>query len=150
MDANSEIKGVIYPINKKNLSKLKRVDNPMYIKYLPHGKSKNPTKLESNNFLFYYLSGGEKTIVGYSKINDIKFKMPEAILENYIDRIQMSRKEFDEYTKERKGKELLTLFLEDFLIFSKPVKTNYHVTMAGKYLTEEEIKNEIDLKSRPA
>lgn len=137
----NEIIGIVYPLRKNNFELLKKRKNPVYIKYTPHSNSKNPTKICEGNFLLFYLAHGSKLIIGYSKIIKVTFKLPFDIKQQYIDRIQMEKNEFDRYISTRKSKSLLFLELERIIEFQNPVKVNYPITMAGRYVTIVDIKN---------
>ena len=71
-----KIIGAIYPLKKTNFDMLKKRRKPAYIKFLTHTNSRKPTKLHRGHFLLFYLSGGKKSIVGYSKIKEVLFKTP--------------------------------------------------------------------------
>lgn len=136
-----EIGGIIYPLKEENLGLLKEKSKPVYIKYLSRMKGKNPTKLQRGHYILFYLSRKDKTIVGYSKINNILFKTPSEIKQEYTNRIQMNDPAFDQYTKKRKDKSLIALEIEKFTELKNVVSINYPITMAGKYITMNEVKN---------
>lgn len=140
----SIIEGIIYPIREKNFQIIKNRKEPCYIKYLPHIKSKSPKTLKKGHFLLFYLSAKNKSLGGYAKIKSSTFQNPSDIEMKYMDRIQMDKKDFYEYTLDRMDKKLLFLELDDVIVFNKPVKLEYPITMGGKYITSGELSNIIN------
>lgn len=146
MNNSNEISGVIYPLMRKNFNLLRKKRNPIYIKYITHTASKYPTRLIKGNFLLFYLSGENKSVVGYSKIIDIGFDLPSFVKEHFLDRIQMKEQEFDNYIKYRETKPLLILQLDEIKELSKSVVLPFSITMTGKYIYESDIKKITDVK----
>ena len=140
MEQENKIGGVIYPLNENNYVLLKQRKKPIFIKFLPHSNSKNPTKLCPGNYLLFYLSKQNKSIIGYSKINDIFFKTPTEINQQYIDEIQMDKIEFERYVKNRENKPLMVLILDRIIDFKKKISIDYPITMTGKYISKDELK----------
>jgi hypothetical protein len=137
----NDVAGIIYTLKEHNYYYMKKRKSPVYIKYTPHADSKNPTKLDSGHILFFYISGKEKSIIGYSKINDISFHLPKEIKQNYIDRIQMKEDEFNKYINHRESKSLLALELDKIIDLPNSIPITYPITMGGKYLSSMEVKN---------
>ena len=125
---------------QSNYDILKERKDPVYVKYITHSRSKNPTKLQKGHFLLLYISKKNKSIVGYAKIKDVSLKMPAEIKQNYLNRIQMQREEFNEYILDRDSKGLIFLELEEIVELEKPVLVGYPITMAGRYVSIEEKK----------
>ena len=75
IERNDQIGGVVYPLNEKNYRLLKQRYKPIFIKFIPHSDTKNPTKLNEGNYLLFYVSNKNKSIIGYSKIKQILFKL---------------------------------------------------------------------------
>jgi len=138
---NNEIVGIIYSLKEHNYNYLKKRKSPIYIKYIIHGDSKNPTKLCKGHILFFYISSKEKTVVGYSKIREVTFCLPREIKQSYMDRIQMTDDEFNQYVSQRDSKLLLTLELDDIIDLQDKVRVPYPITMGGKYLSLDDVKN---------
>lgn len=137
----TDIVGVIYSLRDHNYDLLKKRKSPVYIKYIPYAYSKKPTKLCKGHSLFFYISGKEKTIFGYSKIKEVTFCLPAEIKRNYMDRIQMTDKEFSKYVLQRDSKSLLTLELDDIIDLQDKVRVPYPITMGGKYVSLDDVKN---------
>jgi hypothetical protein len=139
MIKESDIAGVIYPLNKSNFILLQHRKNPMYVKYIIHTNSKKPTTLVKGNFLFFYISKANKSIVGYSKINEITFKNYMEIKKDFIENIQMRQEDFDKYSFKRENKPLICLKLDTIIEFNQAVTINFPMTMTGKYVTKDKI-----------
>jgi hypothetical protein len=140
-----EIKGVIFPIRRINYNILKKRNNPIFIKFLTHSDSKNPTKLQSDHFLLLYLSKSNKSIIAYSQIKRITFKKPLEVLKYHLDDIQMEKEEFSKYIQNRENKSLVLLELKKISELDNPVPVDQPITMAGMYVS----KNSFDtLKKR--
>ncbi|MDO9538173.1 MAG: DUF365 domain-containing protein, partial [Thermoplasmata archaeon] len=138
MKLNTEIAGIIYPIMQNNFTILMTRTNPVYVKFITHTKSKKPTKLQKENYLLFYLSKNDKSIIGYSKIQKISFEQPHDILNNFINRIQMNECEFSAYIQGRKSKQLIVLELEKIYKLKKRVIISFPMTMAGRYVSKEQ------------
>jgi hypothetical protein len=132
--------GIIYPLHNHNFDRLKKKKNPVYVKYLTHVNSRHATKIHEGDFLFFYRSGGDKSIIGFSKIVKISFKTPLDIEQHYLDRIQMEKNEFEKYISNRKSKPLIFLELKEILKFEKPANIDFRMTMVGKYISIDEIR----------
>ncbi len=132
--------GVIYPIMKRNFDLLVKRKNPVYVKYITHPNSKNPTRLRNGHYLLFYLSRMEKSIIGYAAIKDVSFKIPNEIKENHLNQIQMDETEFDDYTSNRPSKSLIFLELQKIVTLENSIQVGYPITMAGQYVSINEMK----------
>ena len=65
--------------------------------------------------------------------------LPNDILDSYKDRIQMTIEEFKKYIAGRESKPLLVLELESINKLKEPVAVIRPVTMAGRYVSYDEI-----------
>jgi hypothetical protein len=131
--------GVIYGLRYDNFKRLLSRKKPVYIKFIPHSNSKkHPTKISINDYLFFYISGYNKSIAGYAKIVSVSFKQPSVIEECFLDNIQMNTIEFHNYILNRESKNLLVLELNDIKEFKKMIPIDYPITMGGKYTSKED------------
>jgi hypothetical protein len=133
--------GIIYPVIQENIEILKKRERPVYVKYLTHTKSKNPTRLRKGDFLLLYLSREDKTIRWYSEILSVSFKMPDDIIAHHLDRIQMHENEYMRYVQERRNKPLLFLELKRLVELERPYSVHYPITMAGRYVPNSEYRS---------
>ena len=125
---------------RTNFNLLKKRKTPVYVKYITHPGSKNATRLKKEHYLLFYLSRMDKSIVGYTKIKNISYKMPEEIKADQLNKIQMEKKEFDAYSSDRQSKPLLFLELDRIVTLENPVKMEKPMTMAGQYVSIKGIK----------
>ena len=135
---DESIIGVIYPIRTKNYTRLKSVQSPVFIKYLQHFNNKNPTKLKNGHYIIFYLSKKDKKVIGYSQIKNIVFKLPEEIIKEDANNMQMEINEFNEYIKNRESKKLLILELDKIIDIINPKIISSGITMTGKYIKKDE------------
>ncbi len=145
MKNECEISGIIYPLNENNYNNLKKREKPIYVKFLTHTNSKNPTKLQKGHYLLFYISNSTKSVAGYSQIVDILFKLPIEIKKNFINQIQMDKNEFTSYIKDREAKPLIILVLNKIIDLKKEKHVSYPITMTGKYLLTNELNQYIKL-----
>lgn len=139
MKINNNIIGIIYPILQSNFSYLLKHKEPVYIKYITHTKSKNPTKLQKGHYLLFYVSKKDKSISGYSKIKNVSFKQANEIKNQFIHRIQLNSQEFSVYIQNRESKYLLFLELEEIIQLKKPVIVTSPISMAGQYISKNQL-----------
>lgn len=136
----SNISGIIYPLKQKDFDLLKKRDDPIYVKFTRHEKSNKELRLSKNDFLLFYISRKRKAIEGYGKITNVYFISPDKVINNYLNRIQMRKKYFETYISDRESKDLLAIEIESVIELNKPIKPNKPITMAGRYVTDKEIK----------
>jgi len=125
---------VIYPLMKHNYELLKTRLNPVYIKFIarePKKKSINPQNID---YLYFYLSRHDKSIIGYSSIKTLKFLKPLDVENEFLSRIQMTKDDFTKYCKDRENKLLLTLELEKIIDLNPSLKLKAPLTMSGLLL----------------
>ncbi|EKF86841.1 DUF365 domain-containing protein [Methanobacterium formicicum] len=83
-----------------------------------------------------YESQGAKAYTGWADIKFIGKMKPTNILRNYGTNLMLNQDELREYSKGRS--EMSVIEFENFEKFSKPVKPDHFVTVAGKYIYEDE------------
>jgi len=147
MISENDIVGIIYPLRQENYQLINRIKEPVYVKFITHTNSKNPTKLKHNNYILFYQSGKNKTIVGYSKIISISFKKATEIKNEYLSRIQMNENDFCSYVKGRESKLLLFLELDQIMTLEQPVELSFPITMAGQYITKNDLRTIINIET---
>jgi hypothetical protein len=136
-----EVSGVIFGLRENNFTRLVGIKKPVYVKFTPHSSSKNPTKVKPGNILLFYVSGKDKSIAGYARITSVSFKLPSVVMEQFKDKIQMNQNEFDSYVRNREIKPLLVLELENVNKMDSWLSVDFPVTMGGKYLRKDEIRD---------
>lgn len=95
-------------------------------------------KVSPGDKFIIYESHGAKAYTGWADIKSIGKQKTADILKKYGDRLIVTEEEFREYSKGRK--EMNVIEFENFEKFKNPVKPKRFVTVAGKYIDEEEFK----------
>lgn len=95
-------------------------------------------KVSPGDKFIIYESHGAKAYTGWADIKSIGKQKTGDILKKYGDRLIVTEDEFREYSKGRK--EMNVIEFENFEKFKNPVKPKRFVTVAGKYIYEEEFK----------
>lgn len=95
-------------------------------------------KVSPGDKFIIYESHGARAYTGWADIKSIGKQKTADILKKYGDRLIVTEEEFREYSKGRK--EMNVIEFENFEKFKNPVKPKRFVTVAGKYIDEEEFK----------
>jgi len=135
----SDIIGVIYPVPKKFVDRLMVKNRTVFVKYLG-GRATNP-KIFPNHKLVFYASHDAKELVGEAKIKSVELLTPIEVLDKYGNRVFLDKVELMNYATQRGrtlSKKLLVLTLCAIKPYSPPIKWTESMTMAGKYLREQE------------
>ena len=140
MAQNDELIGVIYALPRHIIDRVLVDKKKVFIKYI----AKEPIKktrfrISPGNKLFLYESGGKKIIVGESLIKKCEFLNKDEVYEKYRIDLILTKKELDEYAIGREEKKLLVLHLEKIETYEEPIKLNKQITMAGHYVTFDNI-----------
>jgi len=138
MENKEDIFGVIFPIMEDNLAILKSNKNPVYIKYQRYTNPEKHFGIKINDFVFFYISRGNRTIDSYAKIKNIIFKTPNEVKKENINQIQMKLPQFEEYIKTRNEKPMLVLELSKITNLKNKINIEKSSTKAGRYVRIEE------------
>lgn len=93
-------------------------------------------KVSPGDKFIIYESHGEKAYTGWADIKSIGKQKTSSITRKYAKKLIVSKEEFLEYAKGRS--EMNVIEFENFEKFNKPVKPKKFVTVAGKYIDENE------------
>ena len=134
----SKIIGVIYPILPRFVKRIFDDNRSVFVKYVAH-----PNYLRTGvRKILFYESQGNKEIVGEARIKTNEFLTPLEALQKYLNKIFLDKDELMEYASSRPSRTLsrkmLVLVLTKPVKYSKGIKYEKPITMAGKYLTEED------------
>lgn len=102
-------------------------------------------KVSPGNKFIIYESWGAKAYTGWADIVSINKMKLNSITKKYGKKLIISQKELVKYAKYKN--EMVVIEFENFEKFKKPVKPERFVTVAGKYIYEDEfetIKNHKD------
>lgn len=134
----NSIIGIIFPLPKNTIDFMFSNNRDIYVKYLTHQPSKkSKINLKNELKLYFYQSGGIKSIVGDAIIKKFDFMDSSSILNKYKGRLMAQDDEFILYIKGRENKIALVLELYNMVKYHKPIKLAKPLTMAGVYLTAE-------------
>jgi hypothetical protein len=125
-----KIVGVTHPIPTEYAEKIYNDGKNVFI-----GKSYLGKVSEGDKFIIYE-SHGAKAYTGSAEIKFIDKMKPELILKKYKNKLIVTETEFKEYSKNRK--EMTIIEFENFKKFKNPVKPKRFITVAGKYIYEDE------------
>lgn len=95
-------------------------------------------KVNPGDKFIVYESHGAKAYTGWADIKSIGKQKTSSITRKYGKELIVTKEEFQEYAK---GKpEMNVIEFENFEKFKKSVKPSRFVTVAGKYIDEDEFK----------
>lgn len=127
--------------------KIVAVSHPIPTEYAERIYNEGKTVFVSKSYLgkvspgdkfIIYESHGAKAYTGWADIKSISKQKSSSITRKYGKKLMVTKEEFQEYTK---GKpEMNVVEFENFEKFKKPVKPSRFVTVAGKYIYEDEFK----------
>lgn len=95
-------------------------------------------KVSPGDKFIIYESHGAKAYTGWADIKSIGKQKTGSIIRKYGKKLMISKEEFQEYAKGRT--EMNVIEFENFEKFKKPIKPSRFVTVAGKYIYEDEFK----------
>lgn len=95
-------------------------------------------KVSPGDKFIIYESHGAKAYTGWADIKSIGKQKTGSIIRKYGKKLMISKEEFQEYAKGRT--EMNVIEFENFEKFKKSVKPSRFVTVAGKYIYEDEFK----------
>ncbi|HOK05364.1 MAG TPA: DUF365 domain-containing protein [Victivallales bacterium] len=127
-----KIWGVSHPVPTEYARRIYNEGKDVFV-----GKSYLGKVAPGDKFIIYE-SHGAKAYTGWADIKSIGKQGTSDILKKYGNRLMITEEEFREYSKGRK--EMNVIEFENFKKFKKPVKPKRFVTVAGKYIYEEEFK----------
>lgn len=133
-----KIIGVIYPIPFKFVNRIFEDKRNVFVKYVSHPNGK---RINFKKVLFYE-SRGNKQIIGEATIKANEFLTPLEALEKYGEKVFLEKDELIEYALHQPlrtmSRKMLVLVLSKPTRFSKRIIYKKPMTMAGKYLTEND------------
>ncbi|TMS40743.1 MAG: DUF365 domain-containing protein [Methanobacterium sp.] len=128
-----KIVGISHPIPTEFAKRIYKGDKTVFV-----GKSYLGKVSEGDKFIIYE-SHGARAYTGWADIKFIGKLKTSSISRRYGKKLLLNSDEFREYSKNRK--EMVVIEFDNFELFKKPVKPKgYYVTVAGKYIDENEFK----------
>jgi hypothetical protein len=127
-----KIVAVSHPIPTKYAKRIYNEGKNVFV-----GKSYLGKVAPGDKFIIYE-SHGDKAYTGWADIISIGKQKTNEITKKYGKKMIITEDEFNEYAK---GKtEMNVIEFKNFQKFDKPVKPSRFVTVAGKYIYEDEYK----------
>lgn len=125
-----KIKGVCRPIPTKYAERIYNENKNVFV-----AKQCSNKVFNGDKFIIYE-SHGAKAYTGWADIKLIKMMKTRQIMRKYKNKIMVTSEEFKEYSKDN---DLMCIIeFENFEKFQKPIKPKRFVTVAGKYIYEDE------------
>lgn len=94
-------------------------------------------KVSEGDKLIIYESQGAKAYTGWADIVSLGKMKTSQILRKYGNRLFITKEEFNEYSKNKD--QMNVIVFKNFEKFDNPVKPERFVTVAGKYIDENEL-----------
>lgn len=136
----SKYEGIIFPLFTKMIERGAKEGKDVFAKF-------SRRNVKSGMVLYLYGSGvnGARKIIAEAEVKNSESMKPSEVWEKYSGRLLQNRKEFDEYTENRRQKEMLILELENLRLLDKPVEvpTGKNMTVAGLYV-DEKMRNKLE------
>ncbi|AFV22364.1 DUF365 domain-containing protein [Methanomethylovorans sp.] len=130
--------GVVYPLHKDVIDYMFSNKKDVFVKYTSRQpQKKSSIKIKEGMKLYFYESGGSKSIIGETTILKYDYLDMQSVLDKYLERLIVSEEDFRTYAKGREQKKALVLEFGSLKKYKEPVKLLKPITMAGLHLTEE-------------
>jgi len=128
-----KILGITHPIPTEYANRIYNEGKNVFV------SKRQLSKATKGDKFVIYESHGAKAYTGWADILSIQKMKPNSILRKFGKRMMITREEFKDYSKNMP--EMNVIELENFEKFKTPVKPKgYYVTVAGKYIYEDEYK----------
>ncbi|BDZ71428.1 DUF365 domain-containing protein [Methanobacterium petrolearium] len=125
-----KIIGVSHPIPTKFAKRIYNDEKTVFVSKSYLGKV-----FPGDKFIIYE-SHGAKAYTAWADIKSIGKEKTSLITQKYGNKLMVTKEEFLEYAKGKS--EMNVIEFENFEKFKKPVKPKRFVTVAGKYIYEDE------------
>lgn len=130
MEKSVKIIGISHPIPTEYAKRIYDEGKTVFVSRSYLGKVSKGAKF------IIYESYGEKAYTGWADIISIGKVKKNQILRKYKSKLMITSEELEVYSK---NKDMMTVIeFENFEKFKTPVKPDRFVTVAGKYINEEE------------
>jgi hypothetical protein len=127
-----KIKGVSHPIPTEYAERIYNEEKTVFVGKLYLGK------VSSGDKFIIYESHGARAYTGWADIKSIDKQETDTLFRKYGNQLMITKEELQEYAKGRT--EMSVIEFENFEKFKNPVKPSRFVTVAGKYIYEDEFK----------
>ena len=129
--------GWIVALPKKSIENILINRKDIFVKYFSSSlNKKSKLNLSEGMYIYFYVSGGERQILGEARIKEIYFLNKEETLLKYKKRIFLNETDFKKYSKKREAKKAVVIQLGNIKKYEIPKRTKRVVNMGGVYLTK--------------
>lgn len=125
-----KIRGVSHPIPTEFAKRIYNEGKSVFVTKSYLGKVKKGDKF------IIYESWGEKAYTGWADIVSVGKQNTNSIRKKYGNKLMITSKELKEYAQNRPFMNVIEF--ENFEKFNTPIKPDRFVTVAGKYIYEDE------------
>ncbi|KXB00418.1 hypothetical protein AKJ40_01335 [candidate division MSBL1 archaeon SCGC-AAA259M10] len=126
--------GVVFPLYTEMIKKGVKDGKDVFAKF-------SRRDVASGMDLYLYGSGdnGAKKIIAKAEVKASDSLKPNEVWEKYNERLFQHKEDFDDYTSNRRNKEMLVLELENLQLLDEPIEipTGKNMTVAGLYVDEK-------------
>lgn len=127
-----KIVGVSHPVPPEYAKRIYSGDKTVFV-----GK-RCLCKVSKGDKFIIYESHEAKAYTGWANIKFIGKIKTSSVMKQYGKKLMISNEEFQDYSKGKS--EMFVIEFDNFEKFNKPVKPSRFVTIAGKYIYEDEYK----------
>lgn len=124
--------GVTHPIPPEYAERIYKGEKTVFV-----GKRCLCKVLSGDKFIIYE-SHRSQAYTGWADIKYIGRIKTNSVIKKYGKKLMITRREFEEYSKGRK--EMFVIEFKNFEKFKNPVVPKRYVTVAGKYIYEDELR----------
>lgn len=136
-----EVLGVVYPVSEEVVRNIFNKNRNIFLKFTTHEPTKRTKiRIKEGIKLYFYKSGGEKTIVGEAIISMFEYLPVFEILKKFRSKMIISEQELINYSAGREDKKILVIKISNPIKYKTSIKQSKPVTMAGLYITGENAK----------
>lgn len=107
----------------------------MFVKFF--GKQRTPSRLHRRAKLFFYQSGGGKTLVGDAEITEVSSGTLDMVWNRFGERLFLTKHELEAYVGDRQNIQMTILVLDNARRYAVPLTLDHSLTMAGQYMTKQ-------------
>jgi len=133
-----KIIAAIYPIPINLVERFFSENKDVFVKYL----RTSTVRLSPKNKIIFYASHGSQELVGEGLIETIEFLTSDEVLEKYITRVFLKKRELEDYIHSQplrtSSKKMLTVAFSRIKKYDCPIKIVKPVNMGGQYLTKDD------------
>lgn len=133
-----KVLGVIYALPSNVIDRILNKKKNVFIKYTPFQPSKkSKIRLYEGMKLYLYETKANKEILGEAIVDKIIFCNFQEIVNDYMEKLMLTKSELEKYCKNRYEKKAMLFILKTIQRYKKPIGIETNITMGGLYVTED-------------